>query len=501
MAWLPAEPSPGSDFQRVGPSRLPGWRRVGFALLQAGKVVAVILPLVVLVLEGLISTRLGNGVEVPTPASALFYLDALAISSVLFFGAMGIGLLAAMTLPRLLRLLVRPGRTYPLYSLRYSVLRTVSFSSNRPGFNALFGDSSAATRYLRWLGWDLGRLSQTGSNFGTAQKQETPFLSRVGRGTMISDGLTMANAEYSATSFRVLPTTIGARNFVGNNVVYPAGGRTGDNVLLATKVMVPLDGEVHHDTGLLGSPAFPIPRSVQRDAQIVQPGPGLETVRALRAKNRHNAATMALLLWVRWVQLFLVTALGLAAIMIYDEWGALAVAVWVIAALLVSVAWLMLAERAVMGFRRLRPRSCSIYDPYFWRHERLWKLWKLLAPALAVFNGTPFKPLMLRALGVRVGRRLYDGGATIPEHTLVSLGDDCTLNTGATIQCHSLEDGGFTSDRTSLGDGVTVGVAAFVHYGVTLHEGAVLDADAFLMKGSDVPPRSRWRGNPAADTT
>ena len=31
-------------------------------------------------------------------------------------------------------------------------------------------------------------------------------------------------------------------------------------VLLATKVMVPLDGEVHRGVGLLGSPCFEIPR-------------------------------------------------------------------------------------------------------------------------------------------------------------------------------------------------------------------------------------------------
>ena len=39
-----------------------------------------------------------------------------------------------------------------------------------------------------------------------------------------------------------------------------------------------------------------------------------------------------------------------------------------------------------------------------------------------------------------------------------------------------------------------------MHYGATLHEGAVLDADAFLMKGEEVPPNTRWWGNPAAET-
>jgi hypothetical protein len=44
-----------------------------------------------------------------------------------------------------------------------------------------------------------------------------------------------------------------------------------------------------------------------------------------------------------------------------------------------------------------------------------------------------------------------------------------------------------------------VGVAAFVHYGVTVGDGAVIDADAFLMKGEEVEPAARWVGNPARE--
>jgi hypothetical protein len=38
----------------------------------------------------------------------------------------------------------------------------------------------------------------------------------------------------------------------------------------------------------------------------------------------------------------------------------------------------------------------------------------------------------------------------------------------------------------------------FVLYGVTMGDGAVLEADAFLMKGEDVAAGARWRGDPAA---
>ena len=48
-----------------------------------------------------------------------------------------------------------------------------------------------------------------------------------------------------------------------------------------------------------------------------------------------------------------------------------------------------------------------------------------------------------------------------------------------------------------IGPGCAIGPGAFVHYGVTMHEKTILDADSFLMKGEVTPPRSRWRGNPA----
>ena len=107
----------------------------------------------------------------------------------------------------------------------------------------------------------------------------------------------------------------------------------------------------------------------------------------------------------------------------------------------------MLVERAVDAPPdRCAPQGCSIYDPHFWRHERVWKV-----PAdtyYQVFDGTPFKNLVWRMLGVRIGRRVFDDGCRLTERTFTAIGDDCTLNAGSVIQCHSQEDGAFKSDRT-----------------------------------------------------
>jgi non-ribosomal peptide synthetase-like protein len=106
---------------------------------------------------------------------------------------------------------------------------------------------------------------------------------------------------------------------------------------------------------------------------------------------------------------------------------------------------------------------------------------------------------MWRLLGVRLGRRVFDDGCAVPEKTMVAIGDDCTLSAGSVIQCHSMEDGVFKSDYIEIGAGCTIGTNAFVHYGVTIGDGAHLDPDSFLMKGEVIPPYARWGRNPAVE--
>ena len=71
----------------------------------------------------------------------------------------------------------------------------------------------------------------------------------------------------------------------------------------------------------------------------------------------------------------------------------------------------------------------------------------------------------------------------------------------AIVQSHSQEDGAFKSDRITIGPSVTLGVGAFVHYGVTMGQNSELATDSFLMKGEEVPADTQWGGNPARETS
>jgi non-ribosomal peptide synthetase-like protein len=489
------------NYVRVTPARCGTLRRVRFCAVTLLFVFFLYLPLVeggVFVLLTSVP-KLGKVLDPQTHAitSRALYVDALELSFVLFFGAVLVGLLGVAIVPRLLNLFIKPVKVYPLYGFHDRLHRAITRMTSVRFFTHLFGDSSFIVYYLRWIGYDLCEVEQTGSNFGMEVAHETPFLSTIGSGTMVADGLSIINADFSSTSFRLSPVSIGPDNFLGNDIVYPAGGRTGRNCLLATKTMIPLDGEVREGVGLLGSPSFEIPRSVERDSRFDHLSTGDELRWRLIAKNWYNLRSMGVFLVVRWLHVFLITVFALAAFDSYGGFAQLQMAVLFAVSVLVTPVYFVLVERGIRGFRRLQPKYCSIYDPYFWRIERLWKV-----PSetyLHMFNGTPFKNLIWRALGVRIGKRVFDDGCSLTERTLATIGDDVTLNFGSEVQCHSQEDGTFKSDRSTIGAGCTIGVGALVHYGVTMGEGSVLAPDSFLMKGEEIPPHAQWGGNPARE--
>ncbi len=479
------------DYVRVPPARCGRLRRASYSALTLLAILFLYIPL----LEGgldLLFVAVSSVIEAMSPSvhastGALtipgLFIEALVFSVVLFFGAVLVGLLAVGIVSRVLTLFIKPDAVYPLYGFRYGVHRVIARLGRLQFFPLLFGDSSYIVRYLSWVGYRLSPVVQTGSNFGSEVTTSSPLLTSVGSGTMIADGLHVVNHEISSTSFRVSRVAIGSRTFIGNDIAYPAGAALGDNCLLAIKVMVPLDGKVREGVGLLCSPPFEIPRSVERDSRFDHLRTGEALRRGLAAKNRFNLGTIGIFLFTRWLGVFLFAHTIMAVLFALSA--------------VVAAVYYALVERLFAAISPPPPAICSIYDPAFWWVERLWKLHPI--HFLHIFDGTPFKNVIWRLVGVRIGRRVFDDGVYISEPTLTTVGDECVLNQRTYIQCESQEDGTYKSGPSTLGAGCTVGVGAFVLYGVTMGDGSVLAADSFLMKGENVPPRARWGGNPARE--
>ncbi len=503
-------PARKADADFCGVPQLPpsGWRRLVYSTLQL-LTPLLLAPIPILILDHLFPTLL-PGPQGAEPSAGgqvardrFFDVDILAIGlqlapitlGLLVFGLIA-GLLSIWALPRFWNLFLEEGKVYPLYGVRYYTHRLVSRISNSKAYNLIFGDSSYIIGYLRWIGYKLNTVHQTGSNFGTSQIHENPFLCDIGSGTMVSDGLSMMNAEISATSFHLSKVKLGDHNYLGNDIHYPPHGKTGENVLFGTKTLIPVDGPVRENIGLLGSPCFEIPRATNRDASFLLSMTEEKRLEQLAAKNRHNLVTMGLYLFVEvWFLPFLMLWFGTFALVEYPFRGVWPLALFGLGSPFLFIGYSALVERASTGFKPLQPQVVSIYDPYFRFHERHWKLSSEMLPRL--FIGTPFKNVISRLLGVKVGRKVFDDGCSFVERTMITVDEYATLNAASEIQCHSLEEGVFKSDRIRIGSGATVGAAALVHYGVDMGAEVDLAPGSFLMKGEAPEPKTIWKGNPA----
>jgi non-ribosomal peptide synthetase-like protein len=489
-----------SDFCPIEVKNGAALRGAIYVSLILGTTIMIAIPAVIFAYHyhiwNMFSSATGvSGVSIFSIIISMSIPSLLALSAVLFFGALGLGLAAVYIIPRLCMMALRPGVTYTNFGFHYLLQSIIRRVSNSDFFSTLFGDWSLITTYMSYIGWNLNKVYQTGSNMGSYQVHDNPFLCNIGSGTMVSDGLSMMNMQMSATSFRLVESKIGDNNFLGNGISYPPNGRTGTNVLLGTKTMVPIEGPVRENVGLLGSPAFEIPRMVNRDRDI-NASFDEQTRRArLHQKNLYNLVTALFFLASRWVMVFTSFLIMRAVFSNYNHFGILALFAGFCALTAAYLTFFIVLEHASRGFKRHQPQLASIYDPYYWWHERTWKLSGF--PILTMFVGTPFRGMLLRAMGMKVGAKLFDCSGGITERTLTEVGDHANLNEGCVLQAHSLEEGVFKSDYIRLGNECSVGPGAFVHYGVNTGDHVVLDADSFLMKGETLDSHTGWCGNPA----
>ncbi len=407
-----------------------------------------------------------------------------------------ISLLFIRFLPKLLNRYLEPGKTYVRFGFHYYLQSTIAGLSNSKYLNSLFGDSSYIIAYLKWVGYRLNNVVQTGSNFGINHLHDNPFLVDIGSGSIVSDGLIMDNIQQSTHSFKLGVVKIGDQNYLGNDIYYPTTGRTGTNVLIATKTMIPIEGVVKNNIGLLGSPSFEIPRASSRDREIIDSITPENFPALLQNKNKYNLGTIALLLFTYWLYGSLAGVGGAMAIIYYPNYGLPSILLFGLVMSFFTMIYWPLIEKISLSFGTLESQTVSMYDPYFLFHERHWKF--TIHGLDEMFSGTPFKSIMLRLLGVKVGKMVFDDGAMIVDRTLITIGDGVNMNKNSNIQGHSLEEGVFKSGEVTIGEYCTIAPGAFVHYSVEMGRNSTLGPNSFLMKGETTPTNSSWVGNPAS---
>jgi acetyltransferase-like isoleucine patch superfamily enzyme len=110
---------------------------------------------------------------------------------------------------------------------------------------------------------------------------------------------------------------------------------------------------------------------------------------------------------------------------------------------------------------------------------------------------TPFINLFHRLMGMKLGARVQINTAIIGDSNLIEIGDDTVIGGDVTLVAHAAEHGDLVTARVKIGSRVTVGLMAVVFPGVEIGDGAMIAANAILLKGTKVGPREIWGGVPA----
>ena len=106
--------------------------------------------------------------------------------------------------------------------------------------------------------------------------------------------------------------------------------------------------------------------------------------------------------------------------------------------------------------------------------------------------------LWLRALGASIGRGVWCETYWLPEADLVTLGDGATVNRGCVVQTHLFHDRIMRMDTVVLEEGATLGPHCVALPAARIGAGATVGPASLVMRGDEVPPSTRWQGNPIA---
>ncbi|MBM3973160.1 MAG: amino acid adenylation domain-containing protein [Planctomycetes bacterium] len=342
--------------------------------------------------------------------------------------------------------------------------------------------------WLRLAGMKIGRDTEISTIVDVL-----PEHVRLGGGAFLADGIYLGVPRQHGGAVTVAPTALGDRNFVGNHVVIDAGQRLPDDVVIGVCTVAD-DRRMAAGTGWFGQPAFALPkREVATADHRMTHRPDL-----LRRANR--------MFWecARFVLPALPVWLGLRWFDVVAAAGETASAQFVVACLaaggyaLVLAAVVIAAKWLLLG--KVKPAQHALWSCWANRWDFHYVVWERYSRGfLQLLEGTLLLPWFLRALGMKIGRRvvLGDGFAQVVDPDMLRIDDGATVH--AMFQAHSFEDRVLKMGPVRIGAHATVGRGTVVLYGADVGDGAHVLPHSVVMKQETLLPRRGYAGAPTVE--
>jgi non-ribosomal peptide synthetase-like protein len=341
--------------------------------------------------------------------------------------------------------------------------------------------------WLRWAGMRTGRGCEISTILDVV-----PELVEIGAESFLADGIYLGVPRIQQGRVVLAPTRLGRNTFLGNHVVLPSGQQLPDNVLLG--IATPASEQVRAGTAWFGHPPFELPRRevVQMDRRLThEPS-------ALRVANRVFWEALRFLLpaWpiavvVAWFRVLAAAAVALPPL----QFHLLAVPAATFAATaflclsVVALKWLLLG--------RVRAGQHALWSFWCSRWDFLYVAWgKYARRALEALEGTVLLHWYLRAMGMKIGRRvvLGPGFAQVVDPDMIRIADGATVN--AMFQAHTFEDRVLKIGRVVIGRQATLGCATIPLYDAQIGDAAHVAAHSVIMKGEHLQSGVRYEGAP-----
>ena len=342
--------------------------------------------------------------------------------------------------------------------------------------------------WLRAAGMRVGTASEIGTITDTV-----PELVDIGSESFFADGVYLAGPRIAQGTVTLAPVRIGTGSFLGNFAFVGCGQTVADGVLLGV-CTVANEHAALRGTSWFGHPPFQLHtrESSGVDRTLThEPSWPRYLNRVLWELLRFTVPLLPVALLLAWFgvldnvaeQASLITLLLVVV-------PALEITLLVLPLLLVvTLKWLLLG--------RVRPGTHPLWSCWVCRWDFLYIAWDFWARApLSAVDGTLLLNAFLRAMGVRLGRRvvLGPGFEQVADPDMLDFGDDSTVT--VLSQAHTFEDRVLKLDRITVRAKATVGRAALLLYGADVGENTYVAPQSAVMKGERLLANRVYVGRP-----
>jgi non-ribosomal peptide synthetase-like protein len=415
-------------------------------------------------------------------------IPALALSYIIFFTAQ------TVVLTRLLQWGIKPG-VYPIYSPFYV---RKWFADQLMSLSLIVIHPIYATVYISSLFRALGAKVGRNTEVSTASSVTHPLL-EIGDGAFVADAVTLGEADVRGQRLILEKTVIHNTSFVGNSALIPQGYELPENMLIGVLSTPPskeqLDADKSRDW--FGSPAIALPR---RQASYYFP-PQLTTNPSAR---RRTARAM-----VEFIRILIPETVVICCSILFIAYGHDLITqkpLWQVLLqfplyylfflglpaflFTVIVKWLLVGK--------YKPIQSPMWTSKVWLSELITSTYEALSiPFLLEYlKGTPWLPILLRLLGVKMGRRIIMNTADITEFDMVSIGSDSALNEDSGPQTHLFEDRVMKIGAIKIGARSSIGARSIILYDSEIGDDVNLTPLSLVMKGENLQSGTNWTGSP-----